>query len=124
MTENSSNQHRSSSRKLAFGLAVRQIRTFRKISIQQAATVTGISTNKLTRIESGSVEVSLNTAWNLAVALTVDPSVLLQVAELIDDAQIDLSRTTLPTSLARDIAALITADPEAAAATVRDRIYR
>ena len=60
------------------GQTVRRLRTDRKLSMQQLATIAEIEKTQIYRIEHGRFDIKLSTLYNIAEALAVDVTELLK----------------------------------------------
>lgn len=76
----------SRSQSEAFGIAVRQLRTERKLSQEAAALNSGIDRAYFGHIERATKSPTLTTVWKIADALGVKPSELLRRAEKIAES--------------------------------------
>lgn len=82
-----SNSHKRRSNHLeAIGKAVREVRMKHNLTQEQVGHELGLTQKDFSRIERGEHAVSIERFWQVATALDIEPSKLLQIAETINRA--------------------------------------
>ncbi len=66
----------------AFGIVIGRLRQNRGLTQEKMSGLAGIARSHLAALESGAKTVRLNTLWNIAYALELNPSELIRLVEL------------------------------------------
>ncbi len=69
----------------AFGIVISRLRTEKEMSQENLSAFAGIARSHLTMLENGKKTARLDTVFNIANALGIKPSVLIQMVEETDN---------------------------------------